>query len=63
MTEPCFRKRGSNPPVCGVHDVPLVPGELPEEFLAAGYKGFTFYECPVSRTVVKDDDSSLTASS
>jgi len=55
MTRPCFRKGGSNPPICGVHNVKLVQKELSAEMVAAGYKGFTFFICPVSGTVLDDE--------
>ena len=55
MAEQCFRKKGSNPPVCGVHNVPLVNKQLPAEFIASGYKGFTFFVCPVSGEVLNDE--------
>jgi hypothetical protein len=50
----CFRKKDSNPPVCGVHNVPLVPKELPDELIAQGYKAFTFLVCPVSGEVLNN---------
>jgi hypothetical protein len=55
MTNPRFRKKGSDPPVCDVHNVPLERKELPAEMVAAGYKGFTFLVCAVSGTVLNDD--------
>jgi len=54
MTKPCFRKKGSEPPVCDVHNVKLVQKELPAQMIAEGYKGFTFLVCPVSGTVLDD---------
>jgi hypothetical protein len=54
-TKPCFRKKGSNPPVCDVHNVLLERKELSAEMVAAGYKGFTFLVCPVSGTVFDDE--------
>jgi hypothetical protein len=54
MTEPCFNKKGSNPPTCGVHNVLLVHKQLPQELIAAGFKGFTFLVCPVSGAVLSD---------
>ena len=42
MTAPCLRKQYSNPPVCGIHNVPLVQTQLPNELIASGYKAFTF---------------------
>ncbi len=55
MPTQCIMKKGSNPPVCGVHNVQLVRKELPAEMIAAGYRGFTFLVCPVSGTVLNDE--------
>ena len=41
MAEPCFIKKDSSPPVCGVHNVRLTMKQLPDELIASGYKGFT----------------------
>jgi hypothetical protein len=57
MTDHCFKKTGSNPPTCGVHNVPLVRKELPVEMMAVGYKGFSFLVCPVSGAVFDDEPS------
>jgi hypothetical protein len=48
MTTQCFPKKGSNPPVCGVHDVPLVKHETSREAIAGGVGNLTFLACPVS---------------
>jgi len=55
MTKPCLKKKGSEPPVCDVHNVQLVRKELPPQMIAEGYKGFTFLVCPVSGTVLDDE--------
>jgi hypothetical protein len=52
MTKPCIRKDDSDPPVCDLHNVPLVRKELSAEMVAAGYKDFTFLVCPVRGAVV-----------
>jgi hypothetical protein len=52
MTKPCIRKKGSDPPVCEVHNVQLVQKELPPEMILAGYTGMNFLVCPVSGAVV-----------
>jgi len=57
MTKPCFRKKGSEPPVCDVHNVQLVRKELPPQMISEGYKGFTFLVCPVSGTVLDDKET------
>jgi hypothetical protein len=54
MAEPCFIKKDSNPPVCGIHNVRLVQKRLPKRLIASGYKGFTFLQCPVSGQVLND---------
>lgn len=59
MAKPCFRKKNSNPPVCGVHNVPLVRKRLPNEMIGAGYKGLIFFVCPVSGDVFNDDSNAL----
>jgi hypothetical protein len=55
MAEPCFIKKDSSPPVCGVHNVRLISKQLPDELIASGYKGFTFLVCPVSGAVLNDE--------
>jgi hypothetical protein len=55
MANQCFRKKDSNPPVCGVHDVPLKQKQLPNDMIAAGFKPFTFLVCPVSRAVLNEE--------
>jgi hypothetical protein len=36
MGQGCFKVRGSSSPVCGVHNVPLVRRQLPQELIASG---------------------------
>jgi hypothetical protein len=55
MTNPCFRKKGSDPPFCDVHNVPLERKQLSAEMIAEGYKRLTFLVCPVSGTVLDDE--------
>jgi hypothetical protein len=55
MPKECFRTKESNPPVCGVHNVPLEKRQLPNDFIAVGYKGFSFLVCPVSGVVLNDE--------
>ncbi|HUD56928.1 MAG TPA: hypothetical protein VMR02_16975 [Terracidiphilus sp.] len=55
MNKRCFRKKGSNPPICGVHNVPLAQKHIPDDMVAAGYKAFTFLVCPASGEVINDD--------
>ena len=58
MPEPCFIKKRSAPPVCAVHNVPLVERQLPEGSIAPGYQGFTFLACPESGQVLNDEPPS-----
>jgi hypothetical protein len=55
MAEPCFIRKNSAPPVCGVHNVLLKQKQLPDEMIASGYKGFTFLVCPASGQVLNDE--------
>jgi hypothetical protein len=56
MTRHCYKKKGSNsPPVCGIHNVPLVVKTLPDQMILQGYKDFTFLVCPVSEEVINDE--------
>ena len=55
MEKQCFWKKGSDPPVCGVHNTRLVQEQLPDELIAEGLKGFTFFVCPLSGAVVNDE--------
>jgi hypothetical protein len=52
MATQCFMKKGSDPPICGVHHVRLEKKPLPDELITFGYSVFTFLVCPVSGAVV-----------
>jgi hypothetical protein len=54
MAEQCFKKKGSNPPVCGVHNVPLVQNRISIDPLAPGLGHITCFRCPVSHAIVLD---------
>jgi len=54
MTEQCFRKKESNPPVCGVHHVPLVQSHVSIDMNSPGLGQITCLRCPVSRSVALD---------
>lgn len=54
MAEHCFRKKDSNPPLCGVHNVLLVEGEASIDPLAPYLGSVTCLICPISRLVVLD---------
>jgi hypothetical protein len=60
MAEQCFRKKGSIPPVCGVHNVPLVQSHVSIDRNSPGLGEVTCLRCPVSRFVALDaQDASL----
>jgi hypothetical protein len=48
MVGPCFRIKESNPPVCGVHNVPLVRHQSSEELAHSMLRDFAFFVCPES---------------
>jgi hypothetical protein len=52
MAARCFKKTDSNPPVCGVHSVPLVQRKSSEHSASATFGDFAFLACPVSGQVV-----------
>jgi hypothetical protein len=54
MAKPCFIKKKSAPPVCGVHNVALVPRESSSNSEASRFGDFIYLECPVTRQVVND---------
>jgi hypothetical protein len=54
MEVPCFIEKGSNPPACGVHRVPLEERQTSGEHLPGGVGYFAFLVCPVSGQVPRD---------
>jgi hypothetical protein len=54
MAEQCFKKKGSNPHVCGVHNVPLVQNRISNDPLAPRLGHITLLRCPASHAVVPD---------
>jgi hypothetical protein len=54
MAEPCFKKKDSDPPVCGVHDVLLLEHHSSEDSVLSKFGDFVFHVCPVSGYVVRD---------
>jgi hypothetical protein len=50
----CFRKKNSNPPICGIHKIALVESQLPIDRNAPHLGSIISYVCPVSRQVVED---------
>jgi hypothetical protein len=55
MTEQCFKKKDSDPPVCGVHNVPLAQWEELSD-IAEPSPGLIidYFECPTSHSLVLD---------
>lgn len=56
MAEQCFVKKESAPPVCGVHNVPLVHKLLPQELIASGHKVVTFLASPESGVALDEEE-------
>ena len=54
MAEQCFIKQGSGPPICGVHNVPLIKTEVNIDKNAPQLGHITCLRCPVSRSVILD---------
>jgi hypothetical protein len=48
---------GSNPPVCGVHNVKLIERQTSGEGITTGVGNFKFLVCPVSGKVLNDETS------
>jgi hypothetical protein len=59
MSEPCFKKKSTNPPVCGVHDVTLIQHLVSIEQNAPGLGKIVCYRCPVTGVVVSDGKRGL----
>ena len=51
MATRCFKKEGSNPPICGIHNVPLVKATLPIDANSPRLGSVTCYVWPVSHRV------------
>ena len=54
MAEPCFNLKNSNPPACGVHNVPLIEQQSSENPKVSMFGDFTFFVCPVRGYVVNN---------
>lgn len=54
MTESCFKKKISDPPVCGVHNVAIVQRIISIDSNAPELGHITCDMCPVSRSVVRE---------
>jgi len=53
MPDLCYQKANSDPPVCGVHGVPLVPDRVPVDLMSPG-KMVDCLRCPKSGAVVRE---------
>jgi len=49
MVQQCFSKPGSNPPTCGIHNMPLQPTNTSDPD-----PNVKFYVCPASGQTIKD---------
>jgi hypothetical protein len=56
MREQCFNKKGSDPPICGVHNVRLVRGVISSMDSPLGGGNIPYLKCPVIGAVVNDSD-------
>jgi hypothetical protein len=54
METRCFKKKGSNPPMCGIHNMPLVEATLPIDANSPHLGHVTCYVCPVSNRVADE---------
>jgi hypothetical protein len=50
----CFQNKGSNPPLCGIHNAPLVKAQVSIDQNAPQMGQITCYRCPVTRVVVQE---------
>lgn len=55
---PCFRKKNSYPPTCGIHNVVLIDSKLPIDPNAPHLGHIICYVCPVSGKLVADESPS-----
>ena len=55
VMQKCFQKKGSDPPVCGVHDVRLIETTVPIDSNAPHLGEITCLKCPVGDVIVLND--------
>jgi hypothetical protein len=55
MAKQCFIKKGSNPPICGVHEMELTLDQLSIDPQVPQLGRITCLICPASGIVVKDE--------
>lgn len=56
MAEWCFKEKNSEPPICGVHKVPLYQSKTPIDRLAPFIGHVSCLICPISELVVLDSN-------
>ncbi len=56
MAQSCFKKRGSNPPVCGVHNVRLIEISVPIDSNAPYLGVITCLKCPVGNVIASSEE-------
>jgi hypothetical protein len=52
MAEQCFVRKGSDPPVCDVHNARLKQHQSAENSGTARFGDFTFLMCPISGQII-----------
>ena len=57
MDAQCYRKKDSDPALCGVHHVPLVQRQSSDDLRTFRLGDFEFLVCPVSGEVVGDAET------
>jgi hypothetical protein len=55
MGPQCFLKKDSNPPLCGVHNLPVTRESIPIDPDVPDLGRITCFVCPVSRKVLSDN--------
>jgi len=51
MAQECFKKKGSDPPVCGVHNVRLIETRVPIDANAPHLGEITCLRCPAGNFI------------
>jgi hypothetical protein len=52
MEDPCFIKKDSEPPACGVHHIAVEEGSIPIDPNAPHRGHITCLRCPVTKAIV-----------
>ena len=50
----CFLYKGSNPPICGIHNAPLVREQVSIDPNVPQLREVTCFRCPVSQAIVNE---------